>query len=640
MNWLTPLGFLGLLGIIALIIIYIIKPNYQVKLISSTYVWKKSLKFRKKRIPISKLRNILLFLCQILVITSCAFILAQPFINKDDNRGTAEKVVILDASASMMTEAGGTTRFERAVSQIREYSEGIIDSNGRVSIIVADDKAESYLIQDVDRTRKEELNVALDSLIDVANFGCTYGTADIEGAIKLSEDITRYSIGAEVLLFTDTEYIDAGDVTIKPISDPSDWNAAILDVRATLVDNSYRFEVDVACYGNINKDLKVSLEVVGMNGEGDFTFVHDGRCEYEKTTTVVFSKTPDEENINEYPESVVAYSFENLYVSINESDSFSYDNSFYLYGGTKLPLRIQYYSLIPNNYFATALMVLRDQLSYRWDIEFVEVKPDETPEVEGFDLYIYEHVVPNTLPTDGVVLLANPDMAPNNSGFKLDSGAIYPGGDEVPLKKGEAHPIMDGIRAERITVSRYTRITSHDGYTPLMYCNESPVFMIKNEPDKKIAVMTFSLNYSNLPIILDFPLMMYNLLEYYAPSTFTEHVFEVNDTVSFGSRSETVTVVGPSVNETITEFPGTITPKNPGTYTATQTPISGEEVKESVFVHVPAAESDINAEEDSLTNPVFLEDEDAMRTDLLFYFALALIVLLFAEWWLHSREKI
>ena len=65
MSWLTPLGFLGLIGLIILIIIYIIKPNYQNKIISSTFVWKLSLKYKKNKIPISKLRNILLLLCQI-----------------------------------------------------------------------------------------------------------------------------------------------------------------------------------------------------------------------------------------------------------------------------------------------------------------------------------------------------------------------------------------------------------------------------------------------------------------------------------------------------------------------------------------------------------------------------------------------
>ena len=67
MTLLVPLGLLGLLGVVALIIIYIIRPNYQQKFISSTYIWKLSLKYRKKRIPTSKLRNILLILCQVCI---------------------------------------------------------------------------------------------------------------------------------------------------------------------------------------------------------------------------------------------------------------------------------------------------------------------------------------------------------------------------------------------------------------------------------------------------------------------------------------------------------------------------------------------------------------------------------------------
>ena len=53
MSWLTPIGFLGLIGLIILIIIYIIKPNYQQKFISSTFIWKLSLRYKKKKIPIT-----------------------------------------------------------------------------------------------------------------------------------------------------------------------------------------------------------------------------------------------------------------------------------------------------------------------------------------------------------------------------------------------------------------------------------------------------------------------------------------------------------------------------------------------------------------------------------------------------------
>ena len=74
MTLLAPLGLLGLLGIVALIVIYILRPNYQQKFISTTFVWKLSLKYKKKRIPISKLRNFLIILCQILI---CLFFIKE-----------------------------------------------------------------------------------------------------------------------------------------------------------------------------------------------------------------------------------------------------------------------------------------------------------------------------------------------------------------------------------------------------------------------------------------------------------------------------------------------------------------------------------------------------------------------------------
>ena len=114
MSLLAPLGLLGLLAVAVLIFIYIIKPNYQQKIVSSTYIWKRSLKYRKKRVPVSRLRNILIFLCQMLVLASFAMLLARPVIPYVAETPKNEKVIILDASAGMRVSTGGETRFERA----------------------------------------------------------------------------------------------------------------------------------------------------------------------------------------------------------------------------------------------------------------------------------------------------------------------------------------------------------------------------------------------------------------------------------------------------------------------------------------------------------------------------------------------
>ena len=81
---------------------------------------------------------------------------------------------------------------------------------------------------------------ALDELLDPSlGVACTYGKADIAGAVKLAEEVTAFTPDVEVILFTDMEYVDAGKVKIHSMRDISDWNAAILDVRAILEENKY-----------------------------------------------------------------------------------------------------------------------------------------------------------------------------------------------------------------------------------------------------------------------------------------------------------------------------------------------------------------------------------------------------------------
>ena len=53
---------------------------------------------------------------------------------------------------------------------------------------------------------------------------------------------------------------------------------------------------------------------------------------------------------------------------------------------------------------------------------------------------------------------------------------------------------------------------------------------------------------------------------------------------------------------------------------------------------IPAVESNIRLVEDTLTNPYMERVEEITDIDLVFYLAMALIALLFFEWWLQSKE--
>ena len=76
-----------------------------------------------------------------------------------------------------------------------------------------------------------------------------------------------------------------------------------------------------------------------------------------------------------------------------------------------------------------------------------------------------------------------------------------------------------------------------------------------------------------------------------------------------------------------------------GIYTVKQTLISEKEKVENFYVKIPAAQSNIKRNEDSLANLYIVPKEQVIDEDLLIYFAAALVALLFLEWLLQSREQ-
>ena len=112
----------------------------------------------------------------------------------------------------------------------------------------------------------------------------------------------------------------------------------------------------------------------------------------------------------------------------------------------------------------------------------------------------------------------------------------------------------------------------------------------------------------------------------------------MNQTVALNARSPELEIEGPGVEITLTEFPNSLYVTEPGVYTLAQTPISGEYVIESIYVKIPAAESNIRSIVDTLDNPYVEYEPEILDKDLVYYLAMALVVLLFCEWLLQLKE--
>lgn len=643
MSLLVPLGLLGLLGSGILIFIYLIKPNYQQKLVSSTYIWKLSLKYQKKRVPISRLRNILIFLCQFLALTAFGLLLAQPVIRHLTSTTKNEKVAIIDASAGMMVESNGKTRFERAVEQVKALAETTLSAgDGALSVIVAD--SDAYLL--VSRATADSLSDVNAKLAALCSGGssCGYGSADLDGAAELAETILTQNSESEVLLYTATEYMNQNGYRVVNVASADDWNAAVLNCVPNLLEqtNAYSFLVDVGCYGR-SKAVAVSCELFGVNKKTDSNgTVTSPGVNLSATKTEYFSDADStktmEFTMEDFAADAPIVSFEYMYVHIDEDDGFEKDNTFNVYGGEKPVLRIQYASTQLNNFFSGVLRSMRQSLmnTYTLDIKTVAFADAKT---EGFDLYIFEHRMPDEMPTDGVVLLADPDKAPGGSGLKFgDSVAVD---SSSTLASGVTHPLTDHVNPDRITVAKYRRVNSSEGYAELLYYHGDPILLVKNEERAKTVVLTLDLNNSSLGVILDFPVMMYNLFSYFFPATLTGNAFEVGESVTVNARGTDLILDGPGYQKAgFDSLPATVVLTQPGDYTVMQTNMKGATELQQFFVHIPQSESNITKTVDEL--PVLRSESttEEHTTDLLMWIAAAALFLLFAEWWLHSRKSI
>ena len=633
MTWLAPLGFLGLISIILLILIYVIRPNYEKKMVSSTFVWKLSLKYKKKRLPISRLNNVLIFLCQLLILTICGMLLAQPVIQHEKTGDENEKVIIIDASASMRVTDGSATRFERAVQEARTLAEETFEQGGIVSVIVADGNPQ-FLVQRNGGDQTANVLAAFDELLEGEN-KCTYSAADLNTAVSLTEEVLRYNPDAQVFLYTGTTYLEKNGINVVDISKPQEWNAAILNCKAELnEENHYEITIDVGCY-KYDGNLDIYCEIYGANGSTQKLQLPT-RSEYfdptEEEKVVTFT---EDDFGGEY-----LYSFDHIEVYVAVEDSFLDDNSFFLYGGTKPTIKVQYASSLPNNYFGGVVRTMRQMMKDKWNIEFKELKADEKAATEGFDLYIFEHKMPAVMPTDGLVLLVDPrSSSPEGAGITFGNILQTPN-PETTLAAGLSHELTKYVDSSRITIARYTDVISADGYEELAYYNGQPVILAKDEPDAKVVVWAFDLNYSNLCAMPDFSFLMYNMFNHYIPATISSNAFEIGDTVELNARGTDLKVEGNGLDYTMEGKTGSVTVTRPGTYTVTQNPMAGDELLiENFYVRIPEEQSNLSRQVDALPLADIEVETRIEFEDLLFYFAIALVALMFTEWILQIKKN-
>ena len=359
MGLLTPLGLLGLIGIPILIIIYIIKPKYHEKKISSTFIWRLSLKYRKKKIPLQWLQRSLLFFVQVLAIGILALVLARPLMQVDAKDG--EKVIILDVSASMNSTNGVDTRLDRAIEDLYDLATKANEEN-KLTIILADSTPE-YL------TRRETSASYIKYLLSTIT--PSYDECNFDEALKLANSVIDENPASRNYFYSDCQYEKTGYVELVDFSD-NEWNVGILDFEPTFEGGYYTFTAHV---GNYNKASELKIKLSLDNG----TVVNE--------QTFKFAKNEVKEVIWDSLD-VVNYSDASLTITVKDTsgkfvelkDALSVDDDYYVQNLDNIKFNVQLVG-IGNTFMGSALKAVGN-------IDLYTPKTIAEIKTTGQDLYV------------------------------------------------------------------------------------------------------------------------------------------------------------------------------------------------------------------------------------------------------------
>ncbi len=613
----NPIGLVGLVMVPILILIYLLKKRTHEKTVSSTFMWKQTLKYMKRKFPFNFPLSFLLVL-QILTVVIVSLILADPYVPAWE---TGETIVVVDGSASMMTEVDGVSRFDRVKREVHELSLGV-DQNHRVTVIFAGEEAEQVIFRS---DQQLEITGCLD------DYTCAWGDADLLGALKMAQEAQMENTDAKILLFTDRKYNKADGIEVRDMTQ-EEWNISVLgldDVSTT--QGLCQFQGSVVCYG---KDVEVTF---ALYVDGEYADAQKVALQNGVPTAVNFRDA----NISMYEEAEIRVDNTGL----TQIDHFSADNQFFLYPEVERRIHIQLYqdSTVVNRFLGYAL-------SSNNMVTLHTVTNESAVKYSGYDIYVFDGMVPAQMPKDGAVWFINCPTLPDDVPFYYGA-TVTAGEDEKKyLREGvntgtEDYEILARsikLKDEEVRVMEYTPIESTVPHEAVLTCDGKAVVAAASVD--RLPIIVYAIGASNLQPTMNYPLLVQNMIRYSAPELFKGVSFQVGESTSVRAPIEAkgITVLHNGVKlDMLDPDPTTVTFDEPGRYEIAYTDEDGETIR-SFFCYVSLSEGETNIYGTADAIGAFALPEGLVTSyepvQIWQYLVLLLALVSLIEWGVYHRE--
>ena len=244
----------------------------------------------------------------------------------------------------------------------------------------------------------------------------------------------------------------------------------------------------------------------------------------------------------------IAEPFETLSAALtfdNEvADYLELDNRAWTVQNEAKTRRVYYISQTGNLFLEQVLRSLPGVQTFRGDPDNRRLPADD------FDLYIFDSWLPNSLPA-GDMLLVNP---PNSTPLFTVGGTLEES-DRIEVAAADS-TITAYVDLDEMSLLQYRSVTA--GWAQALLTTPEGALLLAGEVNaQQIAILTFDLRDSNLPLLIAWPVLMANLMDWYSPA----EIVDLPDGLSVGDvlviapplRADLVRITAP--NGELSELP-------------------------------------------------------------------------------------
>jgi von Willebrand factor type A domain/Aerotolerance regulator N-terminal len=608
---------IGAALLVAVLATYLLKPSRPTRRVSSTFLWLAAFHEMQADRPWRRVPPSLLLLLQLLALGAIIAALARPFTLSADTSGL-DAIVVLDTSASTQATDVPPSRFEAARQRVAQLVDAL-QPGETLSLIALGAEPRLGAPRTSDRAA---LHQALDTIQP------TLQSVNLPAALSLAASLAEGRSDTQVIVVAsgplNRDLVPNGfPLALRYIGIGSSAENVAIDALGTrLLDGHLAGLARVANYGQQRHDVTLDLQVDGTRFDTRVLSIDPGGA-----ADTEWDDLPPTTRV--------------LEAHLAEPDALGVDNTAWAIVGGDRPARVLLVS--SGNVF------LERALGLRSGVQVTRTGPNAylgEAQASPFDLVVFDGLLPADLPASGSVLLLHPPTG----------NPLLPTFQDVLVSRVEAvrddHPLLVDVPLAGVHVSRARRVEVPAWADSVLESPETPLLLVGEPGGRRVAVLTFDVHDSDLPVQPAFPILAQHLLDWLVPTgsvaTPVVRVGEATELVPL-PEAQSVEVITPDGRQVQVAPPFPAPPfaetTLPGIYQVVQRDADGAETR-SVFGANFAApvESRLQAGENVAMAAGTAGTKRGTAAELLApreIWQVAIIgalVLLVAEWWAFQKR--